>query len=76
MVKPLSFHFQKLKSLGYKLIIIPSDLQRAAIKSIQETLKVIKANGDSGEMAAKLTTFNEREKIIEAENFLKFEFKE
>lgn len=60
----------KLQSMGYKLIIIPSDLQRAAIRSMQNTCDVIFSDGDSSRLAERLATFNEREKIIETEKYL------
>ena len=60
----------KLQELGYSVVIIPSDLQRAAIKAIQKTLAIIKKNGNSAEIADQLTTFKERELIIETEKFL------
>ncbi len=59
-----------LESMGYNLVIIPSDLQRAAIKAMQKTLKAIADNGDSESMAAELATFKEREEIIETSKYL------
>jgi 2-methylisocitrate lyase-like PEP mutase family enzyme len=64
----------ELKQMGYNLIIIPSDLQRAAIKAMQVTLKTILANGDSSAVAEQLATFQEREQIIQTEEYLKYEF--
>lgn len=60
----------KLKAWGYRLVIIPSDLQRAAIRAMQNTLAVIKQHGDSGEIADQLATFNERETIIDTKTYL------
>lgn len=54
----------KLEAWGYQIAIIPSDLQRAAIKAMQQTLSVIKQNGDSAAMADELASFKEREAII------------
>ena len=64
----------RLKQLGYSLVIIPSDLQRAAIKAMQNTLDAIRANGDSSAVASSLSSFSDREKIIETEKFLQFEY--
>ena len=64
----------RLKELGYNLIIIPSDLQRAAIKAVQLALKTIATNGDSSSISDQLATFQEREEIIQTKNFLKFEY--
>lgn len=63
----------KLQELGYSVVIIPSDLQRAAIKAMQKTLAVIKTSGSSAEIADQLATFKEREVIIETEKYLKID---
>ncbi|OGV29487.1 MAG: isocitrate lyase [Legionellales bacterium RIFCSPHIGHO2_12_FULL_35_11] len=60
----------KLQELGYNLIIIPSDLQRAAIKAIQKTLKAIYNDGNSESVAEQLTSFSEREQIIGTKEYL------
>lgn len=61
---------QRLQELGYRVVIIPSDLQRAAIKAMQITLGAIKQNGDSAAIKDQLVTFKERELIIDTEKFL------
>lgn len=55
---------QQLQQLGYKIVIIPSDLQRAAIYAMQQVLHAILQHGDSSSLANQLTSFAEREKII------------
>lgn len=60
---------ERLKELGYSLVIIPSDLQRAAIMAMQKTLHVISKNGNSAAIEDSLTSFNEREKIIGTERY-------
>jgi len=60
----------QLESMGYQIIIIPSDLQRAAIKAMQQTLSVISEKGDSQDYADHLATFNEREDIIRTKDYL------
>lgn len=61
---------EDLARMGYKLAIIPSDLQRAAIFGMQQALKAIKNTGDSSACANFLTTFAEREEIIETKAWL------
>lgn len=61
---------EKLQALDYRFVIIPSDLQRAAIKAMQNTLAVIKKNGNSAAIADQLTTFKERELIVETAKYL------
>lgn len=61
---------EKLEKLGFKLVIIPSDLQRAAIFAMQKTLAEIKNNGDSRNLQNQLTSFQERENIIGTKSYL------
>ncbi|POF39225.1 isocitrate lyase [Pseudomonas laurylsulfativorans] len=61
---------EELSSLGYQLVIIPSDMQRAAIYAMQIVLAEIKRSGDSSAMAAQLTSFEEREKIVQTSRYL------
>jgi len=61
---------EELSSLGYQLVIIPSDMQRAAIHAMQIVLAEIKNSGDSSAMAAQLTSFEEREKIVQTSRYL------
>lgn len=60
---------EELSSLGYQLVIIPSDMQRAAIHAMQIVLAEIKRSGDSSAMAAQLTSFEEREKIVQTSRY-------
>lgn len=62
-----------LQELGYKIVIIPSDLQRAAIKAMQNTLNEIKASGNSAALEQQLTTFNERELIVNTKLYLEID---
>lgn len=61
---------QRLQALGYNVVIIPSDLQRAAIKAMQSTLNIIRSDGNSQAIAKQLVTFNEREKIVETDKYI------
>ncbi|ANY15249.1 isocitrate lyase/PEP mutase family protein [Bordetella pseudohinzii] len=60
----------ELSALGYQLAIIPSDLQRAAIHAMQKTLAQIRATGDSSALAEELTSFKEREEIVQTRRYL------
>ncbi len=60
----------ELEAMGYQLMIIPSDLQRAGITAMQKTLAAIKASGNSEVMADDLATFSEREAIIGTKDYL------
>lgn len=59
----------KLQALGYCIVIIPSDLQRAAIKAMQTALAAIYHDGNSEKVVDQLVTFNEREKIVETAKY-------
>lgn len=59
-----------LAAMGYRLAIIPSDLQRAAIHAMQATLAAIKQTGDSSAVAEQLTSFKEREAIVQTQRYL------
>ncbi len=59
----------RLQELGYSLVIIPSDLQRAAIKAMQKTLEVILRDGNSAAISDTMTSFKERELIIETDKY-------
>lgn len=63
----------RLQELGYSIVIIPSDLQRAAIRAMENTLKTIHENGDSSQLANQLATFKEREIIIETDKYLQLD---
>lgn len=60
----------RLKELEYRIVIIPSDLQRAAIRAMQDALRAIKENGDSAVVSDHLATFKERELIVGTEQYL------
>lgn len=60
----------RLGELGYSLVIIPSDTQRAAIKAMQDTLAAIAQDGHSGGMEDRMVTFKQREEIIGTADYL------
>lgn len=64
---------QRLQELGYTVMIIPSDLQRAAIKAMQNTLTAIQRIGNSAELEKQMVTFKEREEIIETKKYLQID---
>ncbi|WP_422444988.1 MULTISPECIES: isocitrate lyase/PEP mutase family protein [unclassified Endozoicomonas] len=61
---------EDLKAMGYQLIIIPSDLQRAAVTAMREVLEVIRRDGNSGAIADGMMTFQEREQLVRTKEFL------
>ncbi len=61
----------RLAELGYRVMIVPSDLQRAAIGAMQRTLGAIRAEGHSLSVSDAMASFDEREAIVGTERFLK-----
>ena len=61
---------QRLSALGYRIVIIPSDLQRAAVYAMQRTLEAIRSDGSSATFAASMISFDEREEIVGTADYL------
>ena len=64
---------EKLSEWGYQLVIVPSDLQRAAIFGMNQALQAIKATGHTGALEAQMITFSEREDIVKTAEYLKMD---
>ena len=60
----------RLQELGFHIVIIPSDLQRAAIKAMQRTLVAIARDGSSLGVIEHLAPFDEREAIVATDEFI------
>ena len=61
---------QELEAMGYKIVIVPSDTQRAAIGAMRRVLAAIKSDGDSGALVDELASFNDRESIVDTAGYL------
>jgi 2-methylisocitrate lyase-like PEP mutase family enzyme len=60
----------RLEALGYHVVIIPSDTQRAAIKAMQRVLDAIARDGSAAAMIDHMASFKEREAVIDTAGFL------
>jgi 2-methylisocitrate lyase-like PEP mutase family enzyme len=60
----------RLETLGYNIVIIPSDLQRAAIKAMQRALECIARDGSTAAMTADMASFKERETVIDTAGYI------
>jgi 2-methylisocitrate lyase-like PEP mutase family enzyme len=60
----------RLEALGYHVVIIPSDTQRAGIKAMQRVLATIARDGSAAAMAADMVTFQERELLVDTSGYL------
>ena len=55
---------EHLAALGYRIMIVPSDLQRAAIRAMQRAAAEIRTHGHTAAMAEDMVSFAEREELI------------
>ena len=60
----------RLEQLGYNVVIIPSDLQRAAIAAMQRALACIGRDGSTAAMSADMVSFKEREAVVGTAGYL------
>jgi 2-methylisocitrate lyase-like PEP mutase family enzyme len=60
----------RLQELGYQMVIIPSDTQRAAIKAMQRVLAAISRDGSAFAMINDMASFKEREEVVAAAEFI------
>jgi 2-methylisocitrate lyase-like PEP mutase family enzyme len=60
----------RLGELGYAIVIIPSDLQRAALFAMEQTLAAIRQDGDSRAVLDRMVSFAAREEIIGTADWL------
>jgi 2-methylisocitrate lyase-like PEP mutase family enzyme len=60
----------QLQALGYQLVIIPSDTQRAAIKAMQRVLTALARDGSAAAMRGDMVSFAEREAVIDTAAYL------
>jgi 2-methylisocitrate lyase-like PEP mutase family enzyme len=60
----------RLKALGYQIVIIPSDLQRAAIRAMDDVLAAIARDGSSVALAERMASFTEREVVVDTAAYL------
>ena len=61
---------EDLARMGYGIIIIPSDLQRAAIHAMQAALEAMRRDGTSMAVADRMVSFKEREAVIGTDEWL------
>ncbi|HYB44457.1 MAG TPA: oxaloacetate decarboxylase [Candidatus Methylomirabilis sp.] len=60
----------RLRELGYRIVIVPSDLQRAAIRAMEDALAAIRRDGHSAALADRMASFAEREEIVDTRSYL------
>jgi 2-methylisocitrate lyase-like PEP mutase family enzyme len=60
----------RLEQLGYNIVIIPSDLQRAAIAAMQRALACIARDGSTAAMNADMVSFKQREAVVDTPGYV------
>lgn len=59
-----------LAGLGFRLIVYPSDLQRAAIRTMQRVLSTLARDGSTQAMKDDFVTMRERDALVRTEDYL------
>jgi 2-methylisocitrate lyase-like PEP mutase family enzyme len=54
-------------------VIIPSDLQRAAIRAMEDALTAIARDGSSAAVADRMASFNDRERAVDTPGWLELD---
>jgi methylisocitrate lyase len=54
----------ELERLGYRLMIVPSDLQRAAIQAMRDVARELRTHGSSQGVAERMVSFRERDQLV------------
>ncbi|MCG3753970.1 oxaloacetate decarboxylase [Amycolatopsis sp. Poz14] len=61
---------EELVALGFPVVIVPNDVQRAAIAAMQRALGCLAAEGSTSSMARELITMADREEISRTSDYL------
>lgn len=54
-----------LAEMGYRVMIVPSDLQRAAIRAMQDAAAAVRATGTAAGLGSRLAGFDERDALVD-----------
>jgi 2-methylisocitrate lyase-like PEP mutase family enzyme len=64
---------ERLEKMGYRIAIYPSETQRAAIHAMRNALSTLMRDGTTESIDAALTTFKERDKVVDLDGWQKIE---
>jgi 2-methylisocitrate lyase-like PEP mutase family enzyme len=64
---------ERLEKMGFRIAIYPSETQRAAIYAMRNALGTLKREGTTESIDAVLTTFKERDKVVDLDGWQKIE---
>lgn len=66
---------KELDAMGYRVAIVPSPLQLAAIHAMKELLQILKEEGTIEPFSEKMASFKERDEIVDLQKYEKLEKK-
>jgi carboxyvinyl-carboxyphosphonate phosphorylmutase len=66
---------KQLEAWGYRIAIVPSSPQLAAIKGIEQLLEILREKGTLESFADSMVTFQERDEIVDHQRFQEWERK-
>lgn len=55
---------ERLAALGYRIMIVPSDLQRAALRAMQRAAAALHRDGHTQSVAGEMASFTERDEVV------------
>jgi len=64
---------ERLEKMGYHIAIYPSETQRAGIYAMRSALSTLKRDGTTESIDAALTTFKERDRVVDLDGWQKIE---
>jgi 2-methylisocitrate lyase-like PEP mutase family enzyme len=62
-----------LQELGYSLVLVPSDLQRAAIHGMQRAAETLLGEGSTANFADHMVSFAERDRLVGLESYVELD---
>ena len=68
--KKLLMHPDQLVEMGFHLLVYPSDMQRAAISTMNRVLQHLKTAGHTQAMANEFVSFSERDALVATNDYL------
>ena len=63
----------RLQELGYSLMLVPSDLQRAAIYGMKRAAEALLGEGSTASFARQMVSFAERERLVGLETYVELD---
>jgi 2-methylisocitrate lyase-like PEP mutase family enzyme len=63
----------ELAAMGYRLVIVPSDLQRAAIHGMRLAAETLRRDGSTAAIDDRLATFAERDEVVDLAGWAELE---